>query len=237
MLEIVYMVRYKLLLLILFFAHPAWALQNYRATYQLTIKGVYAGELSYDAFFTNLSYRIYTVARPSMAATMLGFREAREGVKGLLQKGKVIPQHYQRDMTGKEDYQLSYTYDEKAPKILVNQAGKNKTLTYDPSLQPLDVLSMVVQALSDIENNRLAHEYSLLSDDEIRTYQVRRMPDEQWQTPDGKTISVRVYYQNHKNRQTRIYFADNPLRLEKMEQFKDGKSRFVLKLQSYNLLQ
>ena len=71
----------------------------------------------------------------------------------------------------------------------------------------------------------------------MRSYQVSRLPDETWQdVKSGKTLKIKVFLQTSGNRQTKIYFAENPLRLVKLQQLKDGESRFSLKLLNYKSL-
>ena len=81
------------------------------------------------------------------------------------------------------------------------------------------------------------HNYTLINEDRVRSYQVSRLPDETWQdVKSGKTLKIKVFLQTSGNRQTKIYFAENPLRLVKLQQLKDGESRFSLKLLNYKSL-
>ena len=66
---------------------------------------------------------------------------------------------------------------------------------------------------------------------------MKRLPDEKWKDgKSGKTVVVKVFVQTSGSRQTKIYFAENPLRLVKLQQLKDGESRFALKLLNYKAL-
>ncbi|SUO97411.1 DUF3108 domain-containing protein [Suttonella ornithocola] len=232
------MVRYKQfgLLILVIFPIAAFALSNYRASYDISVRGVSAGTLMHEAFFTDITYRIDTVARPSLAAQMLGYGEIRETVKGLLKNDLILPQNYQRTMKGDSDYQLNYIFHPKEDKIDVNHAGEEKVLSYDKDLHPLDSLSMVVQALKDTENHHSPTEYTLVMEDKIHTYQVQKLADQTWETRKGKSFAVHVYRQTSGNRQTVIYFADNPLRLVRLEQFKKGQKRFSMTLTDYQSL-
>lgn len=232
------MARCKFLLsLSLLLAAPVFALDNYRATYHLSIRGVGAGTVVYEAFFTDITYRMDAVADPSVAAKMLGFGQIRETVKGLIQEGVVQPQFYQREMAGESDYNLIYDFKPKQHLINATIADSPKVMKYDHDRHPLDSLSMVVQSLLNIENKEFSTEYTLVTEDDINTYQIQKMADEKWETADSKELTVHVYYQTSGSKQTRIYFADNPLRLVKLNQIKNGESRFNLTLVKYQIIE
>ena len=108
----------------------------------------------------------------------------------------------------------------------------------NPNEPALDILALVVQSLLDVERGHIGeHNYTLINEDRVRSYQVSRLPDETWQdVKSGKTLKIKVFLQTSGNRQTKIYFAENPLRLVKLQQLKDGESRFSLKLLNYKSL-
>lgn len=229
--------RYSFLCgLLLLFVVPAMAVQNYRATYALRIRGVGAGEMSHDVFFTDFTYRVDTVAMPAITAKMLGFDEMRESVRGLRKQHDVIPQVYWREMEGSSKYRLHYDFHLDQHQIEAVIGDNSKMLDYDAQLQPLDTLSMIVQSLLDIENNVKSTEYTLVSDDEIKTYQIEELPKQKWKDAQGNTTLIRVYRQTNGSKQTMVYFAENPLRLVKLEQFRKGESRFQITLTNYQTL-
>lgn len=216
---------------------PIFALDNYRATYDISVRGVGAGSVTHEAFFTDKTYRIDTLANPSIAAKMLGFGQIRETIKGLREGNMVQPQDYQRSMAGDSKYQLSYKFQPDQHQIQVVKAGESKTLSYDSTLHPLDMLSMATQAMIDIQNNKVPAEYTLVLEDKINTYQVQKLADQTWKGRDNKSFLVRVYRQSNGKKQTIIYFAENPLRLVRLEQKYKGDTRFSLNLTNYQALQ
>lgn len=215
----------------------AVAVSSYRAVYDVQVRGIGAGEIVHEAFFTEVSYRIDTVAHPAIAAKMLGFGEARESVKGLLNGLTVQPQVYQRSMEGKPEYALNYRYEPQSHQVQITAGKDSKTQQYDEDLNPLDTLSMVAQSLIDIENNRMPNEYTLVIEDEINSYHIQKQGTENWKDSNGKTITVHVYRQSNGNKQTQIYFAENPLRLIRLEQLRKGERRFSMTLTDYKTLQ
>lgn len=232
------MARCKSLICLLaaLFAMPAMALESYQATYKISVRGVSAGKVQHDAIFTDNTYRIDTIATPSLAAKMLGYGVINETAKGLLSNGQVQPQRYQRAMVGDAEFRLVYDYKPKMHEIDA-QIGNNQTvLKYDAGIHPLDVLSLIAQSLLDDERNKTAAKYSLVNDDKIRTYTVEKLPDETWKGRDGKYFKIRVFRQVSGERQTKIYFADNPLRLVQLTQIKGDQTRFNLKLINYRRL-
>lgn len=236
--ETAYMALYKHVLLLagVLGSFSTWAVDSYRAVYDVEVRGVGAGQIVHEAFFTEHTYRIDTVAHPALAAKMLGFGEARESVKGLLKDFSVQPQTYQRVMEGKPDYSLFYRYTPESHAVQMTVGKENKIQSYDSGVNPLDTLSMVAQSLIDIENNRMPHEYTLVIEDDIQSYHVQKQANETWQDRDGKSMTVQVYRQTSGNKQTQIYFAENPLRLIRLEQLRKGERRFSMTLTDYQTL-
>lgn len=213
------------------------AASSYRAVYDVEVRGIGAGQIVHEVFFTEVTYRIDTLARPSLAAKMLGFGEARESVKGLLKGFTVQPQIYQRSMDGKPEYALIYRYEPQSHQVQLTAGKETKIHQYDADLNPLDTLSMVVQSLIDIENARMPNEYTLVIEDDINSYHVQKQNNENWKDKNGNTITVQVYRQTNGNKQTQIYFAENPLRLIRLEQLRGGERRFSMTLTDYQTLQ
>lgn len=207
----------------------AWALDNYRATYDLHIRGMNAGQVTHEAIFTKQTYRIDTFARPATAAKLLGYGDIRESVTGLIQGKNVLPERYQRSMDGDPEFRLDYVFSAGKRQIDAQIGSKTQVFPYPAGEQPFDTLSMVVQSLVDMENGTVRGSYSLISEDNLRSYKVGRQADEKG--ADGEDL--KVFRQVYENRETRIYIADNPLRLVALTQAKDGKIRFSLKLVDY----
>lgn len=228
--------RYISAVLSLLVACTSYSLESYQATYQVSVRGVSAGVVRHDAIFTDLTYRVDTIATPSLAAKMLGFDVIQESSKGLLDRGRVIPQRYQRSMEGDAEFRLVYDYRPKVHEVEAQIGNSQQTLKYDEGVQPLDVLSLVVQTLIDDEQHKIAAKYTMISDDKIRTYMVEKLPDETWHTKSGRNINIRVFRQVSGERQTKIYFADNPLRLVQLTQIKGDQARFSLKLMDYRVI-
>ena len=231
--------RYALATLALAASLGAQALQGYLAEYDLTVRGVGAGRVRHEAIFTERGYRFETIGSPSLAARMLGFGEIREKAEGKIAGDRVVPTYYRRDMQGNDNQHLSYDYANAVNgEIQAIVGAQNKTLRVNPNEPALDILALVVQSLLDVERGHIGeHNYTLINEDRVRSYQVSRLPDETWQdAKSGKTLKIQVFLQTSGNRQTKIYFAENPLRLVKLQQLKDGESRFSLKLLNYKSL-
>ena len=207
----------------------AAALDNYRATYDLNIRGIDAGKVTHEAIFTAQTYRIDTFAQPATAAKLLGYGDIRESVTGLLQGKAVLPERYQRSMDGNEKFHLDYVFSASKRQIDAQIGSQQHTFPYPAGEQPFDTLSMVVQSLLDMENGTVRERYSLISEYTLRSYRVEREPDEKG--ADGQPL--KVFRQVHENRETRIYIAEHPVRLIALTQAKDGKIRFSLKLVDY----
>ena len=178
-------------------------------------------------------------ATKSLAAKMLGFGQIREKAEGKIAGDRVVPTYYRRDMQGNDNQHLSYDYANAVNgEIQAIVGAQNKTLRVNPNEPALDILALVVQSLLDVERGHIGeHNYTLINEDRVRSYQVSRLPDETWQDiKSGKTLKIKVFLQTSGNRQTKIYFAENPLRLVKLQQLKDGESRFSLKLLNYKSL-
>ena len=217
----------------------AQALQSYIAEYDLSVRGVGAGRVRHEAVFTERSYRVTADGTPSLAAKMLGFGQIREKAEGKIAGDRVIPTYYRRDMQGNDNQHISYDYANAVNgEIQAIVGAQNKTLRVNPNDPALDILALVVQSLLDVERGHIGeHNYTLINEDRVRSYQVNQLPDETWQdNKNGRTLKIKVFLQTSGNRQTKIYFAENPLRLVKLQQLKDGESRFSLKLLNYKSL-
>ncbi|MFC2752790.1 MAG: hypothetical protein ACFN9G_05540 [Cardiobacterium sp.] len=217
----------------------AQALQSYIAEYDLSVRGVGAGRMRHEAVFTERSYRVTADGTPSLAAKMLGFGQIREKAEGKIAGDRVIPTYYRRDMQGNDNQHISYDYANAVNgEIQAIVGAQNKTLRVNPNDPALDILALVVQSLLDVERGHIGeHNYTLINEDRVRSYQVNQLPDETWQdNKNGRTLKIKVFLQTSGNRQTKIYFAEEPLRLVKLQQLKDGESRFSLKLLNYKPL-
>ena len=217
----------------------AQALQSYIAEYDLSVRGVGAGRVRHEAVFTERSYRVTADGTPSLAAKMLGFGQIREKAEGKIAGDRVIPTYYRRDMQGNDNQHLSYDYANAVNgEIQAIVGAQNKTLRVNPNDPALDILALVVQSLLDVERGHIGeHNYTLINEDRVRSYQVSQLPDETWQdNKNGRALKIKVFLQTSGNRQTKIYFAEEPLRLVKLQQLKDGESRFSLKLLNYKPL-
>lgn len=219
-----------------FLALPAWALSDYRATYDISVRGVNAGRATYEVRLSDHSYQVETQIKPSLAAKMLGFGKITEQAYGEIEAGHVLPKKYQRTMEGDSQYRLVYDYKLMNQEIEAQIGNTQTVLKYDEHVQPLDILALIVQSLLDEEHQRVAEQYSLINEDKIRTYSVAAMPNERWQTHSGEAVDVVAYKQTSGNRRTKIYFANHPLRLVKLVQYKDDEARFSLKLINYQIL-
>ena len=217
----------------------AQALQSYIAEYDLSVRGVGAGRVRHEAVFTERSYRVTADGTPSLAAKMLGFGQIREKAEGKIAGDRVIPTYYRRDMQGNDNQHISYDYANAVNgEIQAIVGAQNKTLRVNPNDPALDILALVVQSLLDVERGHIGeHNYTLINEDRVRSYQVSQLPDETWQdNKNGRTLKIKVFLQTSGNRQTKIYFAEERLRLVKLQQLKDGESRFSLKLLNYKPL-
>ena len=217
----------------------AQALQSYIAEYDLSVRGVGAGRVRHEAVFTERSYRVTADGTPSLAAKMLGFGQIREKAEGKIAGDRVIPTYYRRDMQGNDNQHISYDYANAVNgEVQAIVGAQNKTLRVNPNDPALDILALVVQSLLDVERGHIGeHNYTLINEDRVRSYQVSQLPDETWQdNKSGRALKIKVFLQTSGNRQTKIYFAEEPLRLVKLQQLKDGESRFSLKLLNYKPL-
>ncbi len=232
-------IRHFLAFLLAFASLGAQALQSYVAEYDLSVRGVGAGRVRHEAIFTERAYRFETTGSPSLAARMLGFGEIREKAEGKIAGDRIIPTYYRRDMQGNDNQHISYDYANAVNgEIQAIIGAQNKTLRFNPNEPALDILALVAQSLLDVERGHVGeHNYTLLNEDRVRSYQISQLPDETWQNnKSGQILKIKVFLQTSGNRQTKIYFAENPLRLVKLQQLKDGESRFSLKLLNYKTL-
>lgn len=230
---------YRMVILYFLFYFPsAWALQSYLAEYAVYIRGIHVGTLNYEAFFSNNSYQITTKAIPSLPARILGFNKITEYAEGHIKNGIIAPQYYRRDMQGDKKYHLYYDYKNLTHGKIKAEVGLiTQTLNFDVAKKrPLDILALTVQSMLDDENSVISAQYTLISDDKIRTYHVEKLPNILSKDKENNTVRLHVYLQSSGKRQTKIYFAENPLRLVELQQLKNNKLQFSLNLLKYKAL-
>ncbi len=228
------MKRYPLMLLTLLLGQ-AWALPSFRASYDVKVRGIHAGQMTMDAVLTSQSYTINAKTEPSLPAKMLGYGFVNEIASGEIHNNHLRPRKYERTMEDNEKYHLNYNFDLKARTIDATVGGKKVQLDYKDQV-PLDTTALVIQALMDDELGKKASSYTMVSEDKVRSYKVEQLKDQLWQDEKGKSIPVRVYRQTNGNRQTMVYIADNPRRLVKLQQIKNDQNMFLLKLVKYKPL-
>ncbi len=228
--------RRAILAFITLCAFPVMALSDYVADYDIMVRGIDAGSMRYEAVFTDTTYRIDTFSEPSLLAAGLGYGKIRETVVGLLADGYVQPQDYQRTIKGKPEDNLHYVFNPEANQIHITKGKKTNTFSYVTGERPLDVLSMITQSILNIENHFSSENYPLITEDKIRSYHVQPEEIKVLRDEKGREVNARVYRQVNGNRETLVYFADNPLRLVFLEQLRKGKSRFSITLTDYKIL-
>lgn len=211
------------------------SLPNYQAEYDISVRGVRAGTLVHQAFFTENSYRIETVTAPSLAAKMLGFGQTKEVAEGdILLDALIVPKRYQRVMQGNVAQRLVYEFDYEKNEIATQIGNEAKTLQYDLAQYPLDMLSFITQQLLDAKEDNFSRNYALLSADVVRNYQFQRKELQRWIDLDGKNIEIEMYSQFDGDRESRIYLARNPIRLVQLVQLRGSQAHFALKLVRYS---
>lgn len=229
------MQRYLIILFSALMLNAAWALPSFRATYDVKIRGIHAGQMTMDAVLTSQSYNINGKTEPSLPAKMLGYGLVNEIANGGIQGNQLLPRKYERTMADNEKYHLNYNYNLKIKTIDATVGGKKMQIDYEGPA-PLDTSALVIQALLDDEQGKKASSYTMISEDKVRSYKVEQLKDQQWQDEKGKTVPVRVYRQTNGNRRTMVYIADNPRRLVKLQQIKNDQNMFLLKLIKYRPL-
>ena len=112
------------------------------------------------------------------AATALKPSALREKAEGKIAGDKVVPTYYRRDMQGNDNQHLSYDYANAVNgEIQAIVGAQNKTLRVNPNEPALDILALVVQSLLDVERGHIGeHNYTLINEDRVRSYQVSRLP-------------------------------------------------------------
>lgn len=231
------LIKRFVLLIFLVFSIGAYALQDYEAVYGIRVKGISVGEMHQSAHFYNgESYLLKGRAEPGKLAQLVGYNAITEEAAGEIKGNKVIPTRYERAMEKHPEEKVSIRYYPEKYKIDSYAEEEEKQLSYDSSQQPLDSLALIVQTLLNVRYQHSMEKICLITRNKIREYDVYKRDKEILKDENGQSVSVYVFEQNSKNRQTIIYMADNPLRVLKLKQLKDGKNQFELNLLQYKVL-
>lgn len=181
-------------------------------TYQVTVKGQKAGRAVLSMTEVGSDYQVKLALFPVMLAKMFGIDDMTEVAKGVIRKGRLYPQSYQRlDKKGKP--LLAVKFNDKQAHVDSKEDGK-KTLNIDALGQ--DPLSQMAQIRLDLKNGSIQPDYYLVTDNSQQRYTA---------TQSGKKVTLTQ--QPSKNRQLILWF-DASYDLVKMQKNKKGKVQFFM---------
>ena len=143
-------------------------------------------------------YRMTSLIQPSGLASRLV--SASEQATGELRDGAPRPLRYEHEVSGVAGSSTRVVFDWQDAVLRAEHDGERATLPLEPRV--MDPLSMNLLVMTDLSQGRIAEQYTLVDETELKTYRVRRDGEEILATPLGDLHTVRVS-QNRQN-STRI---------------------------------
>lgn len=172
-------------------------------------------------------YTYSSVTKPKGIAALMG--KIREWSVFSLNGTKVIPETY----THKSRDKQNISYDWSTKKAHSSADGEKAVL--DLTGNELDLLSLQMQLMSDLQIGELKKSYSIITDNKIKTYVISPLEEETLDIA-GKTYRTQKLKQQRKgsSRHNFIWMAtDLDYALVKMQQYKGEKLRGTLTMTNY----
>lgn len=213
-------------------AETTLPIQPFEVRYTIYGKGLPIGEavmiLSDEG---NGGYRMQFDVRPTGAVSLFSSQRVRERVNGKIQNGIIQPANYEQLRKGKKKRTVQLTFDWQKGTVSGKKNDRSVSLMLAPRV--VDPLSMYLLVITDLQKGKNVNEYTLVSDDKLKTYQVRREGTETVETPFGNLQTLRVSRQRASSDNTTIlWFAPAlsylPVQISKMEKGKE-ELRMTLK--------
>lgn len=206
----------------------------FRARFEVYGSGIPIGEAVMTLAATGPgTYQMRSEVRPNALATLLVSGQIDEQVSGEIRAEVIRPTYYQRRMeTSKKKQTVQLQFDWAANRLEARDNEAHASLPLTPGV--LDPLSLNLRVMADLRRGRLADQYSLADETEIKSYQINNEGEETLDTSLGKLRAVRISQSKPgKTRITRFWFAPDlqylPVRIA---QHKDGKELLRMEIRA-----
>jgi len=169
--------------------------------------------------------------KPRGFAALLG--KIKESVKFNLDNGQITPQSYRH--SSRDDISIDYDWATKTVKS--NDDGKKKDLILAGG--ELDLLSMQMQVMEDLNNGQLKNSYTIIKDNAFREYAVEKVAEEDITIAKKTYKTIKLKQQRKGSSRTSYLWLAPDLQhtVVRMEQYKGKKLRGTLSLTGYKLIE
>jgi len=199
---------------------------NYAANFG-KFSGYASMNLKKDQTTNTYNYSTYTKGRGLLGKV---YGSIRESVAFTIEQNKVRPIEFNRAHRSDRE-RINYDWSTRKAQSL--HEGEKKSL--DLYNDELDVLSLQLQLMHDLNNDSIASEYKVIADNKIKTYEIKVI-DKETITVFGKAYETIKIKQQRKgsSRQNFLWLApDMQHVIVKMQQFKGKELRASIALSSY----
>ncbi len=153
----------KKILLLLFFLSSLQA-----AEYKIAVQGHSVGKATFDINITENSYQVNYNLFPNILANILGYEDMENISQGSIKDGHYYPKIYKLDTTeGKSLFSVVFSNN------TAEKTNKGKTNTVEISPIAQDPLSQIAQISADLEDNKLALMYHLVTENSNYVYSAK----------------------------------------------------------------
>jgi hypothetical protein len=180
---------------------------SFEVQFNVYAKGVPVGE----AVLTltdegNGRYSMRSDITPTGVVSLFTSQEIHERVYGRFQNGQLQPISYQQQRKGKKARTVEITFDWQKGTALGDKNGERTTISVAPGM--VDPLSLYLLAMLDLKQGKTVTEYTIVSDDRLKRYQVRRHGEETVKTAMGDLKTLRFSRQRvDKDEVVSLWFA------------------------------
>jgi hypothetical protein len=182
-------------------------LPSFEARFKVYGKGVPVGEAVMRFNDEgNGRYSMHSDVTPSGVVSMFTSQEIHERVYGRFQDGRLQPLNYQQQRKGRKARTVQINFDWQEGTAVGDKNGERTTMDVTPGM--VDPLSLYLLAILDLKQGNNVTEYTIVTDDRLKRYQVRRRGEETVQTPLGNLKTIRYSRQRvGKDEMVDLWFA------------------------------
>lgn len=216
-------------------SHAENELRSFTATYDLSIGPLKLGEMSREMRIgADHTYIFESIMRTSGITALFRRDRVSELSRGVIQNGRYTPLRYEYDNSRKKRrFALDFDY---ANGIITSTDNGGSRKVRIPSML-LDKLVYQAQLMRDLASSLQPLHYEVADKDEMKTYLIKTVGNEDIVTPHGRYKTVRLERSNEDaKRRTTVWCAESldwlPVRVDYRD--KDGTTTTAL-LHTLNL--
>ena len=217
-------------------AHAELPVVPFQARYSVYGYGLPIGEalLTLSPVATN-GYAMRFDVQPNPLVALLASHRIQEQVSGTIQNGRVLPQHYERQIDAdKKSQKVKLDFDWATAQVKAHSNTERATLPLSPGAT--DPLSLNLAVMQDLQRGSLPDQYTLIDGTESRIFHIRNEGEEVLDTRLGPLRTLRVRQARPDGKRTTLFWFAAQLRYLPVQitRQKDGREDLRLEIHTFN---